>query len=559
MPARLPLTVWRYVLADLWRLVLLTAAVLVTVLAFAAAVKFLADGKLGPLDTLKFMLIAMVPMLQYALPFAAGFSATLAYHRMAADNELLACHAGGVGHRTLLTPAALSGVVMAIVLATLSSEVIPKFLRGMQQLVTEDATRLMVAEINRGQAVQMEDNTLVYADSVERLPPDSSGAAQRLWLRGVLVVKLDDNGQVEVEGTAREAFVWFFPAGSAERRTLVQMHAREFLGRKRGEATTESSMDLQYSVPNAFADDPKFYGFRELRSLRRRPEALPQIDSQRRWLATMLAERATVGQIQSSLQLDANISMRDSLDQPVVLRASNLEWDDARKWYRILPDTPGGPVEFERMLDGGRSQIQQSRSAWLRSLPSVEAGERGVSFEVRMEDVTTMGSSSDPTIDSGGAVTGQKLNKVVSGLTVSANPGPEYFSKSAVELLELADQRVAEFDWDTPVREPRDKLRTRIENLMREITSKQHERLAMSVACLVMVLTGAVMAVRLRDGMPLHVYLWSFFPALAAVLSISAGQQLVHQHGLPGLSLLWGGVAALSLFTFFEYRRMARH
>mgnify|MGYP000423281398 CR=1 FL=1 len=36
------------------------------------------------------MLLAMPPMLQYALPFAACFGATLAYHRFAADNEAVA-------------------------------------------------------------------------------------------------------------------------------------------------------------------------------------------------------------------------------------------------------------------------------------------------------------------------------------------------------------------------------------------------------------------------------------------------------------------------------------
>ena len=113
MLRRLPYTLWLYVLGDLWKLVALTTGVLVTVIAFAAAVKPLADGKLGPEDTLTFMLMAMVPMLQYALPFAACFGATLAYHRLATDNELTAVHAGGVSHRAMLVPAVLSGLVLA--------------------------------------------------------------------------------------------------------------------------------------------------------------------------------------------------------------------------------------------------------------------------------------------------------------------------------------------------------------------------------------------------------------------------------------------------------------
>ena len=64
---------------------------------------------------------------------------------------------------------------------------------------------------------------------------------------------------------------------------------------------------------------------------------------------------------------------------------------------------------------------------------------------------------------------------------------------------------------------------------------------------------------RLRHSLPLAVYMWSFFPALAAVLTVSAGQQMVHQNGPIGLLLLWGGVGALALFTLAEYARLTRH
>src|SRR4051812_17854682 len=116
---RPPATLWKYVLAELWRLILLTACILVTVLSFAAAVRFLADGRLGPVETIQLMFLAMPPMLQYALPFAAGFGATLAYHRMTVDNELTATHAAGVSHRAILVPALVSGVILAAVVLVL--------------------------------------------------------------------------------------------------------------------------------------------------------------------------------------------------------------------------------------------------------------------------------------------------------------------------------------------------------------------------------------------------------------------------------------------------------
>ncbi|HED52782.1 MAG TPA: LptF/LptG family permease, partial [Phycisphaerales bacterium] len=87
---RLPLTLWMRTTVELWRLLLLSTGMLVAVISFAVTIGPLADGQLSPIDALRFMLFASVPMLAYALPFGAGFAATLVYHRMGHDNELTA-------------------------------------------------------------------------------------------------------------------------------------------------------------------------------------------------------------------------------------------------------------------------------------------------------------------------------------------------------------------------------------------------------------------------------------------------------------------------------------
>ncbi|HYE02359.1 MAG TPA: LptF/LptG family permease [Phycisphaerales bacterium] len=582
-PARLPLTIWRLVLSDLWRRVLLTTGVLVTVLAFAASVKFLADGRLGPVETLQFMALAVVPMLQYALPFGAGFGATLAYHRLAADNEVLACHAAGIGHRRVLAPALGSGMALAIGLGFLSSEIMPRYLRHMQDLVAQDATRLMVAAINRGEAVALED-TLVYADQVDRLGPDpASGAYERLRLWGVLAVKLDGKGGVEAEGSSREAIVWFFRRGEATgslgwgegsagtqsgaagdgaagsgRSTLVVMRPKAFLFRRRGEASTESAQtELFFSMPDVLVDDPKFYRWGELRKLEERPELIPQIEAQRRWLATMLGERETIAALQAEVRSAGEMRLIDPMGDEVVVRGSALEWDYERKWYRIDAAGAEDEVEVTRAGGTGAPQRLRARRVYLRSLPRDEDWEQGLVLELRLEEVAAVvagpGGRGEP------VRTGELEERTLGGLVAAGNPTAEMMRRGPGELLGLADARVAAFTWDDAVRGPRDRLRKKIEDLRREIASKRHERLAMSAACLVMVVTGAVMAVRLREGLALHVYLWSFFPALGAVLTVSAGQQMVHEHGGIGLLLLWGGVAALGAYTLGQYRRLAAH
>ena len=80
----------------------------------------------------------------------------------------------------------------------------------------------------------------------------------------------------------------------------------------------------------------------------------------------------------------------------------------------------------------------------------------------------------------------------------------------------------------------------------------------MSAACLVMVLIGATMAIKLRDALPLTVYLWAFFPALGSVLAISTGEQFAQQMGWPGLVIIWGSIVALVVYAGITYKQVAR-
>ena len=134
-------------------------------------------------EALRFMLLAMAPMMAYALPFAASFAATLVYHRMAVDHEAVAAHSGGLSHRSLLMPAVFTAFILMIIVATLSDQVIPRFLRGMQQMITVDVSKMFARQIARGNAVQQK-GMLIYADDARSFGPDKeAGALDRLAFR----------------------------------------------------------------------------------------------------------------------------------------------------------------------------------------------------------------------------------------------------------------------------------------------------------------------------------------------------------------------------------------
>jgi Lipopolysaccharide export system permease LptF/LptG len=137
--------------------------------------------------------------------------------------------------------------------------------------------------------------------------------------------------------------------------------------------------------------------------------------------------------------------------------------------------------------------------------------------------------------------------------------------RSGPELLEQAKEAAAGRDFageTTPspaLQAAMDDLDKSMRKLNREVTAKRHERMAMAASCFVMVVAGAVIALRLSRRLPMTVYMFTFVPAVICIVTISGGQQLTVQSGTPGLLLMWSGVAGLLLYAWLQLRSLAKH
>lgn len=581
MRTRLPLTIWRFILVDLLRLVLVTTVVLVAVISFAAAIKPLADGKLAPLDTLRFMVLAIPPMLQYALPFAAGFGATLAYHRMSQDNEFVAAHASGVSHRQLLMPAAVTGLAIGLVLLLLMEQIIPRFLRSMEELITEDATRLIVGTIERREPIR-EGNMMIYADAAKRLgPQESTGAYERILLSRVAVVQLHDDGTVRGEVTAERAWVWLFHSGvgsadtPTDGYTTVVIKLENAIGNWDGKNYAKGDVLIPdpILIPGLLDDDPKFLTFGELREAKKDPDVFNSIGRWRRNLAHHFGERLAVERIREDLAAEGSVKLMRG-DQTIVIRSGgvgryvgDVDWDgrvpDGR--WELLPLKSTGLIEIDMFRTqngelglGSPTRLTAESAGFATYMGGNDLSARQLTLNLQVDRPTVRASSSETAIIEGPAAS-QLVRREFTNLRLADNPLPALLAKSSAELLKMVEPRINRSEPDRFLTGPSNDLSRRLMDIKREITSKQQERLAMAAACLVMVLTGAVAAMRLGQSLPLTVYLWSFFPALGAILTISAGQQMTHQMGMPGLGMLWGGVVAFGLYAAATFSILKRH
>ncbi len=563
MLRRPPRILWLHTLATLWRLLLLTAAVLVTVLAFAASIRPVAGGELSPADALRFIALALIPMSAYALPFACAFASTLTYHRLATDLELSAAQASGISLRVLLVPAAITGLIVSGGLAALNEAVIPRYLRAMQEVVKSDFARLITNAIQRGRSVELND-LIVTADSAQALTPDpASGATDHVVLLRMVAVRVDRQGRVRDEVTATRADVWMFPEfrpdGSTPSRRrgdgnmAVVLRVDDAVGLdQNANLVLTSGQEWALMMPGALKDDPKFLTFGELRRLRHDPDQMNWIDARRRELALALGRVVGPRELRRRLDGSGVVAFTDGAGNHLVVRASGLvQLDPASDAWTLIPPTPGGHIEVELKRYGSEAgTLWSARTGRLIPRVSTDAVRRDVTFQLELDDAVTVVS---------GSPAGAQGRVLRPGLTPVPDPMVDLLAEPTPALIPRARVEAEASPPDSPLRRAYDGLLWHVGALEREIMSKQHERMALAASCFVMVLTGAVTAVRLSHSQPLTVYLWTFFPALLTIITIAGGQNMTHNAGPIGLTLLWSGVLALLGYTLAIYLILARH
>lgn len=579
----LPKTLWRATFADLAKLVVLSSSVLVVIVSVALAIKPLSDGYLSAWDTVRVIAFLIPPGLAYALPFGAGFAATLVYHRIAADREAIAAHAGGISHRALLAPALVVGVLLMGAMILLTQEVIPRFLQSAQRIAAFNAARYIKAEIDKGRAVGF-DQIQIYADAcLPMKPPPGSGATDVLRLDRFAAVELGREGTPVTEITAARAFLWMFPPveqddarpGQGQTSSRIVMRLENVVAVQQGQGLVgfRDKVDLSWTVPNTFRDSPKYLPGSELARLRDNPTRMNWMEQRRRGLALAMAQVRTLEETARALNSGGSVAFTDARNEPVVLSGAR-----ARREGTVLRLTPApeSPITLRLNREGGDASDPSQRVALQVTAPSgdleVSAGQdpRSPRLSTRLTLSRVTARRAD-----GAAVdlpSAQLTAFDAPDLTCRNDPSEDLLAKSVQDLLDAtrenaipvdvrggeADRQIGERP-EPIVARARHEVARKLDDLNKDILSKTHERWSMSVSALVMVLTGSIAALRFLHRRVLGVYLWTFVPALATLTTIGGGSPMVGTFGAPGLILMWSGVAGLILYTLVMYRGLARH
>lgn len=559
----MPWTLYRYVLRELVKLLVLAAGVLVVLISFVAALKPMSEGMLSGDALLRFMGFTAPTMLLYALPFAGALAGTLVFLRMAADNEILACSASGMSYRAVLLPAGLLGLVLTMGLFLLSNLVLPQMFLNATRTIEADVMNQLVTQLNRNRPFDRFGGMILYADRAEQAEaPHLEGSTlqpeQLIRLDGVAVARSDEGGRLRRDVTAQRANVLLFREGGADSWVTIRLRHVMYHDPERGELAYTERYDVPpMRLPNPFLGRPKYYSWFKLRELNRNPDGHQPVRERRRLLAGALASAELHHRLRAALGPGAG-------EHRLTLRGPR---EDERYTFhapsmREEGDGPGGAVHL-RAADGEPATVvyqaphrADRRIEAQRVVLRADAPEAGMEPTVRAE--LHEARIFDPRLP------GEFTERAVVTLPRLrwGEPLAESFLETADAwtMLHLANE--PRYDGAPRVGALAAGLERDLTGLARSIVSRMHERAASAVACLLLVLLGAVMSMRWRHQMPLVVYFGCFLLAIVTLLLINVGESMASGTRFAlyvGLALLWSGNVMLATITGWLYCQLAKN
>ena len=529
----MPWRFYRYMLADVLRQFAITAIILVVVIAFGAAIKPLSsDSLLTGLDTMKYLLLAIIPMLQFALPFAGAFAATISLHRMAQDNEFIAMAVCGQSYIRLLAPMALFGFVLTITVAILAQSVIPVFIGKMAQAMTSDLPRLLTNSI-RQHTPFVQGDLVIWAENIYL---DTNNNDDRMVLDHVAVAKKKNDGRAKMYFTASAAIV---DVQRVDNQTSLFVETRDMTqwtgglegaGVLRG--AREGRLTHAIDLPSLTKQRLTALTRSELLHLREHPTEYHYVQKAATDLKKAMIRNDFHHALLSKLKSDGSLTFIATMGgRQFIISSRGLEG------FTFVQ-----PITVNTIRLTGESSTLTPRNATL-ILDYSDTGEIE-SLTLQMQDVI---------VGAGEIGANQRGELVVPSLQVEGVEFPSLNdNQSMQDLLRTADVEPA-----LTVKGAATNLRRHVAALDNHVAGRIGQRWAVSILPLLAILLGSLLAIRNPDEMPLGVYAKVFVPTIVALLLIFSGGQMIRDaNELLGFTVMWVGNVALTALVLYEWLRL---
>lgn len=576
----MPWTLYRYILRELLKVLVLTTSVLVVVLSFGAAIGPMSDGLLGPMMLVKFVIYTMPTVLGFALPFSGAFSATVVFHGMTKDNEILACRACGMSYSRILTPVMGLGVALMLVLLLLSNTIVPGFWKAAKQTVQGDVLGVLVSQLNQNRPYILGDAGMVlYADAAEtRDPPPGSSvngfqAIQLIVMKNVAVGQYDKQTKRVINDTTASSASAMLVRDSLGKsyitlRLIDPIYYEAVDGQvQRVGQSGDIETDRPILLPDPLEDEAVFYSYQDLMSLKRNPHDFDLVRQAQADLA------ATVSRQQLSHLIEEALKPDDAVVGSIMLKGG-LE----NSYFLLSAPPPERTARGLALKRVGQDKVTIDRydNPQLRGEPSsrfeAESAElvlRSGTFDNEPEVQVTLRNVRVLGLNNRGAVNNKEEYILPAMRHTEQVLGVDPATLSPEELNEWSQRDTIRSA--AGVEEGRANLRFRILQLKYMIDAELYTRFANALATPLLLLLGTLLAIRLHDKLPLVVFFWAFLLAIVTLIMIRTGSSMAErvnlvdvQRGVTsdrmiGVAVLWGGNLMLLFVVARLYLRVARN
>jgi lipopolysaccharide export LptBFGC system permease protein LptF len=550
----MPWTLYRFILRDLLKLLTISTVVLIVVMSVASTIPYIADDLLGPLSMLKFIGYTVPTMLSLALPFAAAFASTLVFNRMVTDNEILICRASGLNYLLILLPVLFLGAALLLGMFYLSNWMIPQFYERAEHTLERDVLSLMVHKVQQGEYVR-HDDLILYADqAVEAAPPagmevEPGIVPQRLVaFEGVAVAELDDKDRLRADGTAERADLLLYHAGD-ESWIMVMLRNAHYYGadREASRGVMEEMPLGPYRVENPFRAKIRFFSWPELRRLKLEPELDRDTGKYKQRLVHTIVRERMMRTISDGLLHRGRVVLESSVPgETYEIRASRIERQENAL---VLMADGDKRVEIDQYAHG---VISERRFHARRAVVSIDVESYAEPrVDMRLSDVAVLSTREQ----------GRGTERTTLMMPLMRDPRPVAEPLRNTSMLQLMTVARTEYGQSEAISRQVDRTHQRITLLLHEAKGELHERAALAVGCLLMILLGAVMSMKLEGRLPLVAYFWAFVFSACAVAVTRTGGRMITGPGLPyyaGVMVIWSGNLIVAVAVLMSYWRLEK-
>jgi lipopolysaccharide export system permease protein len=137
----------RYILIQLLKVFVLLLSVLTIMLVFLGVFQEAQDNGLGAVQIVQILPYIIPSLLPYTIPSTLLLSVCVVYGRLSGDLEVIATKSAGINPLSLLMPAFLLGIVLAVCSLFLTDRVIPWSVSRMQSIISQALEEIFLDQL----------------------------------------------------------------------------------------------------------------------------------------------------------------------------------------------------------------------------------------------------------------------------------------------------------------------------------------------------------------------------------------------------------------------------